>query len=304
MDSANDNVTKRTSLAPIYHSLPSLKNFARLKKYFFAINRMSITPTVVNVDPDFPYAFSICTLVTQTEPYKQMLASFEQAGFGAGDCQFLMIDNRYHNQSDAYQGINRLLNAAQAPYVIICHQDILLNHDLRPQLERQLALLEQQDPCWAVAGNAGGANHLSHPLKIRISDPHGSNRYHGPLPSRVASLDENFMVIKKLARLGLSCDLRGFHFYGLDICLQAEHRGWHCYVVDFHLTHLSPGVRSEAFDHCKRQLIARYQQRWRPRWLRLPCSAIYLSASAWRNRWFNQKWVYKWVKRYCRWFHS
>lgn len=263
---------------------------------------MTIQTTALPAEPVFLFAFSICTLMTDPQQYQGMLASFEQAGFDNRDCEFLMIDNSVQNQCDAYQGLNRLLTAAQGRYIICCHQDILLEFDRRPVLEQALIRLEQQDPAWAIVGNAGGTHHLGQRLTVRISDPHGENRHHGQLPARVHSLDENFLLLKNSANLGLSHDLQGFHHYGTDLCLQANHRGLHCYVIDFHLRHLSKGVLNPAFFDSKKRFIACYQQRLRSRWLRLPCTPIFLSGQIWLNRLANRPWVYRYVKRWQKLF--
>ena len=265
---------------------------------------MSINATPVSSTKTFPYAFSICTLVTEKAQYERMLNSFEQAGFTQADCEFLFVDNSEGNQWDAYQGINRLLNAAQGHYILCCHQDILLDFDQRPTLEQALTTLEQRDPLWAVVGNAGGTTHLGQRLNIRITDPHGQNRHTGQLPARVLSLDENFLLLKNTANLGLSHDLHGFHHYGTDLCLQAAHRGLHCYVINFHLRHLSAGSRDHAFYASKKIFIKRYQQRFRARWLRLPCTPLFISGSPWRNTLCNQPFVYRWAKRLHKLFKS
>ncbi len=259
---------------------------------------MTITATSLALTPHFPYAFSICTLVTDKAQYQRFLTSFENAGFNNSDCEFLYIDNSENNQADAYQGINRMIHAASGRYLICCHQDILLDFDQRPTLEQQITILEQQDPNWAILGNAGGTDNLGIPLKVRITDPHADNRHSGSLPARVLSLDENFLVLKKTANLGLSHDLKGFHHYGTDFCLHADMLGFHCYVIDFHLRHLSAGTRSPHFYHSKKLFINRYQQRLRSRWLRSPCTPLFLSNSSWRNSLCNCPLAYRWVKKW------
>ena len=138
-----------------------------------------------------------------------------------------------------------MLAAARGRFVILCHQDVRLLGEGRVALDARLADLDARDPTWAVAGNAGGIRPGA--LALRISDPHGADQRRGLLPCRVASLDENFLIVRREARIGFSRDLSGFHFYGADVCLAADVMGHSCYVVDFHLQHLSPGRKGAEF---------------------------------------------------------
>ena len=183
--------------------------------------------------------YAIGTLVSNRQQYDAMLASFRAHGFGDNDCEYLFIDNTSEPQTDAYRGLTALLNAARAPIVILCHQDVRMLEDDRAVLDQRLSALSQTDPAWALAGNAGGV--APGRLALRITDPHGANQNIGQFPERVTTLDENFIIVRRDARVGFSRDLEGFHFYGADICLNAGLAGYSAYVIDFHLEHLSPG---------------------------------------------------------------
>ncbi|TCK31203.1 hypothetical protein EV667_1309 [Ancylobacter aquaticus] len=217
-------------------------------------------------------AFSIGTLVTDLHLYDQMKASFRAKGFGE-DCEFLMVDNTGPQQTDAYAGLNRLLNEARAPLVILCHQDLLLIDDGRAELEARLRELSEHDPHWALAGNGGGS-HLAR-LHLRITDKFGDNQNRGgPFPVRVRSLDENFIVVRAEARIGLSRDLTGFHLYGTDICLMADMLGWNAYVVDFHLRHLGEARMGEAFERSVREFRTKWSHALRERFLQTTCTRV------------------------------
>ena len=159
-----------------------------------------------------PIAYTIATLVNDKAQYEAMRATFRAFGFAEPDCEFLsittFIDNTGAGQTEAYAGLNRLLDEARGRFVILCHQDVRLIGDGRAELDRRLADLERRDPGWALAGNAGGVRPGQ--LALRISDPHGANRRVGELPARVVTLDENFIVMKRVrpARvLARSCRL-------------------------------------------------------------------------------------------------
>ncbi len=224
-----------------------------------------------------PVRYSICTLVTGRAEYAAMLSSFRAHGFSEPSCEFLFIDNTVANAATAYDGLNRMIDAARGRYVILCHQDVRLIADGRTDLDQRLAELEQRDPNWAVAGNAGGVGPGR--LAMRISDPHGDNRKIGDLPARALSLDENFLVLKRAARIGLSHDLKGFHFYGADLCMAADVMGYSTYVIDFHLRHLSDGVVTPAFYAARREFRAKWSRALRSRWMQTTCGIMLLTGS-------------------------
>lgn len=232
---------------------------------------------VSSASDDLKRAFSICTLVTDWSQYETMKASFAARGFTAEDCEFMLIDNSGGNAVDAYSGLNAMLARARGERVILCHQDVVLDHDDRRVLEQRLEELSRLDPRWAVAGNAGGTE--SGDLAIRISDKHGQDQCVGTLPARVCSVDENFIVIDSAKRIAFSGDLSGFHFYGADICLTADMLGYSCYVIDFHLTHLGSGTKGQPFDDCRDQFVSKWRHALRDRTIATTCDRVVLASA-------------------------
>lgn len=219
--------------------------------------------------------FTIGTLVNDRAQYDEMRASFAAGGFDAPGCEYLYIDNTGTAQTCAYRGLDAMLDAARGRHVVLCHQDVRLIEDTCETLEARLAALDRLDPAWALAGNAGGVGPGR--LAIRITDPHGADQRVGQLPARVISLDENFIVVRRDARLGFSRDLSGFHFYGADICLNAAIKGHSAYVIDFHLAHLSAGKTGPAFDAMEASFRAKWSRALEPRWMQTTCSLLRLS---------------------------
>lgn len=222
------------------------------------------------------WKFSICTLVTRTDEYAEMVQSFRDAGFDK-DCEFLFFDNSESNIVEAYSACNRFLNSASGEFIILCHQDILLNYDRRADLELKLAGLQALDPFWGVCGNAGGAG--AGRRFARISDPHGDDQRRGSFPACVASLDENFIVVRRDANLALSRDLAGFHLYGTDLCLVADVLGWSAWVIDFHLTHKSGGTVGDDFHRTRSAMIKKFRRAFRWRWVTSTCTTMLLAGS-------------------------
>lgn len=228
--------------------------------------------------PDTParHAFSICTLMTRPDQYAQMLRSYRAAGFEE-DCEFLCIDNSRGNVYDAFSGYNAFLVEAQGEYVVLTHQDVLLAFDDRAVLEERLQALTGLDSAWGACGNSGGIALGRN--ATRISDPHGDDVAMGPFPQRVFSLDENFIVVRRSANLCLSRDLSGYHMYGPDLCAMADVKGDSCYVIDFHLRHLSGGTLDDSFRTSADAFARKYARAFRSRWIQTTVTAVFLSAT-------------------------
>jgi hypothetical protein len=217
--------------------------------------------------PDKP-RYSICVMVTKWDQYAESMASYRSHGFDDEICEFLLIDNSAGNRADAYVALNEFLQAARGDYVILTHHDVTLIEHGRAELDACLDELTALDPSWAVCGNAGHTDRdkpvycLSHTFR----DQHVEG---GPFPARVMSLDENFIVVRRLANLALSRDLAGFHHYGTDLCLIADILGWSVYVIGFHLRHDSRGTIDERYDRSREAIMRKYARALRPRWVHL-----------------------------------
>jgi hypothetical protein len=243
----------------------------------------------------FTTDFTICTLVTNLPEYEEMVESFNKAGFTEENSEFFYIDNSNGNAHDGYSGLNKFLNTATGTYIIICHQDILLNFDTVNVLKQRIAELDALDPDWAILGNAGFAGFTE--KFYRISDPWGSNTHLGTLPAKVKSLDENFLVIKNEANLALSHNLKGFHLYATDLCTIASILGWNAYVIDFHLYHKSAGNCSESFFNSKMEFINKYSKLIKPFAIRTTCTMMLITGCSFFNRVINKKLFYSIKKR-------
>lgn len=212
--------------------------------------------------------FSICVMLTDWREYEECTTSFRGKGFDESCCEFIVLDNSAGNRADAYVALNEFLQAARGRYVILCHQDVLLLDDGRDELETWLAELERIDPAWGVCGNAGHS--ADGWPTICISHPYSARDIQGaPFPTRVVSLDENFMVVRRAANLALSRDLSGFHHYAADLCTIADILGWNAYVIGFFLKHKSGGTFDARYERSRALIAAKYRRALRPRWVHL-----------------------------------
>lgn len=239
--------------------------------------------------------FSVCSLVTNMEEYREMVASFHSAGFTDENAEFFYADNTQGNRYDGFQGAKSFLTHASGEYIILCHQDILLTYDRMETLLERIEEVSQIDPNWALLGNAG-YNKLTKKA-LRISDPYGMNISIGSFPAQVQSLDENFLVVRRSANISLSNDLSGFHFYGVDLCIIATILGYSAYVIDFHLYHKSGGTCNESFFTAKSRLIEKYRKALQPKFIRTTCTTLFLSPSRCLNTISNLKIIVSLKKR-------
>jgi len=269
-------------------------------------------PAIVNVAKKeillpYRYQYAICTFVTNWDEYGRMLGSFIEAGFTTDDCEYRYADNTNGNSFDAYQGINQFLQYADAKYIIICHQDILLKFDKRYDLDQRLIQLDKLDKSWAVAGIAGTNNPYLLSMKITHSDM--VTHKVGVLPSKVNSLDESFLLVKKAANIALSGDMSGFHMYGTDICLISSCLGYNSYAVEFSLLHLSMGNMDKSFYELSNKLQTKYSRFFKSRYIKTTVTRFYLSSNAIMRTLMDisfiqnivrlyYKYRYKWFKKY------
>jgi hypothetical protein len=248
-----------------------------------------------SIDPH-PLKFSICTLVNNKVEYDEMISSFLTAGFEHADCEYLYIDNSVGNKYEAYKGLNKFLSSAKGKYVILCHQDIILNHDNRNKLEQCIEEMEDKYPDWALLGNAGGVRIKW--IAANIEDADGNINHEKNLPLEVRSLDENFIVVKKDANLGLSHDLKGYHFYGTDLCLIAGVMGYEAYVIDFLLTHKSSGNPGKDFYILKNDFIKKYKSAFSGKFIQTTITKFFIGGSLFKSFIYNTNPTFKLISLY------
>ncbi|PQV63692.1 hypothetical protein B1R32_10931 [Abditibacterium utsteinense] len=244
--------------------------------------------------------FHICTLANNLSQYKSMKNSFLAAGFDEHRCRYTIFDNANSNAYEPYSAFNAASSETEETYLIFCHQDILIDqgHDIN-QLLKVLDELSKNEPNWAIAGNAGGTDTLK--LVRRITDPYGSNTV-GHIPRRVQSLDENFLVVNTRASLRCSSHLSGFHLHGTDLCLDAITKGFTCHVVDFHLTHLSPGNANQDFENAITSLQEVWNNKFKFCYVKTSCGELFLSKYDFLRKIFGSKKMINWVVNHPRFY--
>jgi hypothetical protein len=244
----------------------------------------------------YPYTFSICTIVNNTAEYALMKNSFEEKGF-VDDCEYIVADNSLSNQFDAYKAISYFLKLAKGAFIIIVHQDVRLIDDIE-KLKNCLAHLENKDNKWAICGNAGA---LGYKQMFYYIDNDSEIRKTDYLPKQVFSLDENLLILNSNRQIAISADLSSFHFYGTDLCLVADFLGYTSYVIPFMVKHLSKGNLTDLASK-QHFFVKQYARKFRARFIQTTCTKFYLSNSEAKNWFYNSKLVFFFLKPYQRLF--
>ena len=233
----------------------------------------------------WPKIFSVCCLVNDWEGYAVHRQALRAQGFDDQFCEFLVCDNAGSNKFSAFQAVRRFLQEATGKYVIIAHADTA---PLEPitKLISALENLTTIHPNWGVVGNAGvggsvfdpvaGKNKFAHAFSVKMPDI-------GPLIGhaivKVECVDENVMIVRNGSGLTVSNDLKGFHFYALDLCLIAQRLGYEIFVVDYLWRHDSHGTIDSVFfnarDVVQKKLKDHYSRLHSP----TCCSTLYWGRS-------------------------
>jgi hypothetical protein len=248
----------------------------------------------------------VFTFVTDRALYRDMLQSFVEAGFEHDKATFTELRD---DNAEPYSMLTRLIGTIDEPFFVMCHQDVRLDqgHGYEELLDA-IASLDGTDPLWAVAGNAGGTRSLQ--VARRITDPWGGSSS-DEFPTRVYTLDENFLVVRTQTGIGCSPGLTGFHLYGPDLCLNAIKGGRSVHVIDFHLRHLSSGNRkSDEYKECVARFVEHWRQRYAIRYVRTAAEVLFLSRFALLQRSLGRprpRRIIKnrpWLARRIGWFFS
>jgi hypothetical protein len=231
----------------------------------------------ISTQYDYPFTYSICTFVTRLTEYEGMKLSFLKNGYFENDLEFLYFDNTDKNKNtDAFEGINFFLNQAKGKYIIICHQDIEIIDDQK-KLLAHINEIEDLDVNWSLLSNAGGYG----PNKIcyYVTYPNTGLERQGEFPMKISTADENFLLLKNRANLSISKNLRGFHFYGSDLCMISNLLGYSCWAISYNLLHKSRGTKDSSFWNCKREFKIKYSTFFKSRWLQTTSSPLYISGN-------------------------
>ncbi len=232
-------------------------------------------------DINWPLTFSVCVVVRDWQTYKKTRQHFSAAGFSDANSEFLAVDNSEKNTVDAFQAIRMFLSTARGRFVIVAHQDAYPLQPCEILIDR-LRLLEQHDPMWGVAGDAGVTRECW-PRQIgSLQMPSVSISMSEPF-KRVIVLDENVLIMRNGSGVTVSADLEGYHFYGLDACSVAARLGFNSYVLDYLWRHDSEGTIGTDFLSSKHKLEAKLRAYCSSESLPTACTYVCWSQHLWER---------------------
>jgi len=68
------------------------------------------------------------------------------------------------------------------------------------------------------------------------------------------------LILRRDAGLRFDPSISHFHFYGTDICLQAQDRGLDAIAIDAPVVHLSGGFCDPSFDTSAQELLSKWKK--------------------------------------------
>jgi glycosyltransferase involved in cell wall biosynthesis len=172
---------------------------------------------------------------------------------------------------------NAGMRQAAGEVLVFAHQDVYLPPEWDSQLAAAVSSLFQSDPNWAVLGVWGitrESRRQGYMYCTGLQKVLGQS-FSQPVPCN--SLDEVVLVLRRSANLTFDEQLPGFHFYGTDICLQAQQRGFNSYIIPAFCIHNTEGMKFLPWAFWQSYLYMR--RKWRNHLpLKTPC--IHISRSA------------------------
>lgn len=176
----------------------------------------------------------------------------------------LVVMKDYNNVAKAY---NEAIKDRFLPEIIIfVHHDVILPISFFPKLN--IILQSIRDKKWGCLGVAG-ASFANVPGEIKYEGnliyqdkewKNGETGKQNSLYEEVQTIDELILITNKTALEGTNFDEDlGNHFYGADICMQMEKRGYKNYVINNPVFHYGLTGYNEEFN-IKKEI---FKKKWK-----------------------------------------
>jgi len=173
----------------------------------------------------------------------------------------------------ASMAYNEGLNEAKNEIVIFVHQDVYLPAEWDVRLLNAIQRIEKIGINWGVVG-CYGVNSVNQRFGHLYSN--GLNKFLGNEGhlTKVETLDEMLLVVRKSNGICFDINLPHFHLYGSDICLMAQEKKKECLAVSNFIIHNSlPVIRlSKDYWEC----VDYIRKKWRNK---LPINTCVLKIS-------------------------
>lgn len=212
--------------------------------------------------------FSVITCISKPDVYDSCILESVGVTRGNFDIELIPIINN-DNLYSASNALNIGIDAAKSDNLIFVHQDVRL---LDNWFELLSETLEKMPEDWGILGSAGidltygrkdigrwgGAKEVDTVAVGTVYDTDESLE-EGPYWDGVKDLtkvhcaDECLFVLNKATGLRFDTQFTGFHFYGVDICLQARAAAYSVYCA--HLPIIHYGKYSASFTGDKKYWV-------------------------------------------------
>lgn len=171
----------------------------------------------------------------------------------------LIIKKGYTNVCKAYNDVK------VKGIRVYLHHDVFLPDDFEANLLKAIKEIESIDHNWGVLGVAGAVPTLDGKKTYGNLLDRG-NQWGDPkeLPHEVQTLDELILIIKD-PDLKFDENIPSNHFYGADICIQANLKGKKNYAINAYLHHnsgLQVGERPAEFYQARDYMITKYKMQF------------------------------------------
>ena len=175
--------------------------------------------------------------------------------------------------TSAASAYNSALREAKGDILVFVHQDVYLPEGWINRVRSAIEVLSVRDPDWAVLGVWGVKNDGGYAGYVYWQGVAGKH-FDGGI--EVVSLDEMVLILRRTSMLSFDENLRGFHMYGADLCLEAARRGMRSYVVSAFCIHNAKGYGMFPLPFWKAFFFMR--KKWRSR---LPVKTTCIEVTRW-----------------------
>jgi len=220
--------------------------------------------------------FSIITCISNPDIYQECVLNSVNACRDKHDIEFIPILNLEGCYS-ASLALNVGINSSKSDILIFCHQDVKL---LGPWFDTLKEIIIKLDD-WAILGTAGigldysrkdigdwgGARDRETVAVGTVWDDEthlDSSPYWDGVKeiTKVHCVDECLFILNKKTGLRFDPFFNGFHFYGVDICLQARAAGFNVYCADLPIIHCGKYSGSFSNDGYYWLLFKKLRDKW------------------------------------------
>lgn len=188
--------------------------------------------------------FSLVTCISKPNVYNDCLLDSINKNRKNHDVEIIPIINN-DNKYSASNALNIGIDVSKSDILVFAHQDVRLLYNWFDKLDQ---VISELDDDWGAIGSAGislkyGRNDIGRwggSLDVRtvavgsvwdsdesLSQPPYWDGVHETTP--VHCVDECVFILNKRTGLRFDSAFTGFHFYGVDICLQARAAGYTTY---------------------------------------------------------------------------